>query len=73
MSEKLCVFCKHLEYESGTGGDYPDPAQLSCRKKHKLLPEPGGFFYMQSIYDIDDFRKMILTAETCPDYDAPNK
>ena len=67
MSEKLCVFCEHLIYHSDTGGDYAEPAQLECCKGHQL--RDGGW---QPIYGVEDFRKMILRAETCPDYKQVN-
>lgn len=61
MSEKLCVFCTQLEMDtSGCGGEHPDPANFSCRKQH---------FYLNFFGGLDDFRKEILRAETCPDYD----
>lgn len=62
--EKLCVFCKHLEYDAAGCGEYADPASLSCRKGHRL----AGQGYGQYVYDVADFRAMILTAATCPDY-----
>lgn len=68
MTEKLCVFCNHLEYNSAGCGAYAEPADLECLKGHKLLKEKGMAGW-QSVYSVDDFRKMIVTAETCPDYD----
>jgi hypothetical protein len=62
--EKLCVFCKHLKYSDGGWGDYAEAASLNCKKGRDL--RPSGY---QSVYDVEDFREMILTAQNCPDYD----
>ena len=67
--EKLCVFCIHHEWErpydaSGcpTFGPILDGG-FSCKKKH----------YTESLpYSEDDYRKLLLTAETCKDYTPPN-
>ena len=72
-SEKLCVFCVHLRYQSAGYGEYADPAELYCMKKHQLLCEVGDTFGHQSIYDMDDFRRMIKTAADCPDYSPASK
>lgn len=65
MSERLCLFCKNLRceqprfYESGG-----IPGGFECGKGH---------YEYEMTDDIADFRKLMLTAETCPDYtpDAP--
>jgi hypothetical protein len=64
MAEKLCVFCRHVEMNTrGCHGDYPDPATFECGRGHwSEIPHYGIGFP-------DDFRKVILTAATCPDYD----
>lgn len=62
MSEKLCVFCRHLNFEADQyGGDYPDPVNFHCEKKH---------WQMDLYCDLNEsnFRTLILIAETCPDY-----
>jgi len=64
-TEKLCVFCKALEYDEAGHGEYADPAKLSCAKGHKL----SGRTDTQIIFDIEDFRAMIMTAKNCPDYE----
>lgn len=75
MSEKLCVFCVHLYWDQGgMYGDYPDPSRLVCRKNHLLLPDEGwgdGKFgpREQTVYDVADFREMIVKAKDCPDYE----
>jgi hypothetical protein len=62
MSEKLCVFCRHMkfdktaEYDSG-GGD----ACVSCDKNR--------FNECLLMYSEDGFRELILHAGDCPDYD----
>lgn len=60
MSEKLCVFCKHMsndsydQYESGGGGDY-----FYCKKAH---------FNELSVFIDAEWREVILQAAKCPDY-----
>ena len=74
MSEKLCVFCKHLDWDNGGGNeDYPDPASLTCNKGHKFT-EPDAFMTINDgsttyMFDLDDFRRVIVLAQSCPDYD----
>jgi hypothetical protein len=68
IMEKLCIYCKNLEYEGAGTGDYAEPASLYCKKKHKFLSSAAGFCHSQFIYDIEDFRRMIKTAENCADY-----
>lgn len=60
VAEKLCVFCKNLDFDANQGGAYPDPPNFSCRKRVWNLDFYGN---------LNDFRAMILTAETCPEYD----
>ena len=64
--EKLCVFCTHAEFnDSGCWGDYPDPAKLECHKGHF----EGRYHEVGlPVYDMEDFRKIIVQAESCPDY-----
>jgi hypothetical protein len=63
MSEKLCVFCNHLEFDtSGCHGDYPDPAYMQCTKGHWSVAHNGWKLP-------EEFRASIQTAATCPDYD----
>ena len=65
MSEKLCVFCAHFDwanfeyayYSTLTGGDLV--GGFTCAKGH---------FSDQNPYDTEAFRKLILKAESCPDY-----
>jgi hypothetical protein len=66
------VFCKHLDFYGGGGGEYPEPAALECMKKHDLREKTGWSNY-QSVYDMDDFRAMIVTAKNCPDYSPPDE
>lgn len=62
MSEKLCMFCKHLEFDQTD--QYESGGGISCMSCDK------GHFYQEVLYGhVDaDFRKLILRAETCPDY-----
>lgn len=64
--EKNCMFCNHLEFHGGGYGDYPDPDHLSCAKGHFKGSHWGGEHH---VYDAADFRKIIIKAQTCPDYD----
>lgn len=62
--EKLCAFCRHFgwdldfyDYGGQTGAGLSGGA--SCRKRR----------FEQTIpYDMERFRDILLTAETCPDY-----
>lgn len=56
------MFCKHLEFEHGGYGEYADPSSLSCRKGHF-----GA--YENYVHDEDDFRRIIVRARDCKDYD----
>lgn len=62
MSEKLCMFCKHLEFDQTD--QYESGGGISCMSCDK------GHFYQEVLSGhVDaDFRKLILRAETCPDY-----
>lgn len=70
MSEKLCMFCKHFDFESigytyyspETGGD--SYGGMTCRKNHYCEFRPN---------DTDEFRKTLLKAEKCPDYTLPER
>ena len=67
--ENLCVFCKHFDWErvgyhyysTLTGGDIEGGA--TCKK---------GYYYEEVPCDTEDFRTLILKAETCKDYEPPN-
>ena len=69
MSEKLCIFCNHFRWSAeemwGMGSTLTGPmmegGDASCGKGHGK-----GWGYPQ---DEDDFRKIILTAAKCKDYD----
>jgi hypothetical protein len=62
VSERNCMFCKHLEYEPAGYGEYADPAGLSCRKGHFKA-------WDNFVYNEGDFRKIVVRAVKCPDYD----
>jgi hypothetical protein len=64
MSEKICMFCEHLKYDTGGGYEYADPSQLSCSKGHFDKMGGGKTF----VYDLSDFRRLIVRAADCPDY-----
>ena len=63
--EKLCVFCKKLDFNESSGGDYPDPSTMRCSLGH--------WRDEVTLYTLDDFRKKILIAKSCPDYDEASK
>lgn len=65
MIEKLCVFCEHSYFDdSGSYEDYVDPTTFACRVGHfdKMV---GG---APAVREIEDFRRVIVRAEDCPDY-----
>lgn len=63
MSEKLCVFCKHLELNTfGCYGDYPDPATFECSKGH--WKDVDASYHVST----EEFRARIVTAQTCKEY-----
>lgn len=59
---QTCLFCKHFEFQP----EYPgysewtpgSPLRMSCDRDHWALD------------GIVDFRETMLTAQTCPDYEA---
>ena len=67
--EKLCMFCNHFSWSKeemwGMGSTMTGPmfegGDAACAKGH------GSDWDMPN--SENDFRKIILTAETCPDYD----
>lgn len=63
--EKICMFCVHLEFEDGGYGDYADPASLDCSKGHYGDMRTRG---NNHVYNVADFRRMIVRAATCQDY-----
>lgn len=66
--EKLCIFCKHFDWEGVgytyyselTGGDISGGA--TCMKQHYFEARPRNE---------DQLRDLFLKAETCPDYTPP--
>ena len=63
--EKLCVFCKNLEFNAGGHGTYADPASFKCMKRHPIHDDRNSDAF---VFDVEDFRKIIVHAENCPDY-----
>lgn len=67
MNEKLCIFCKHWEFDGGSP-DYSEytlgwPASMGCRR---------GRYHDLCLHDLGDegeFRQQIQIAETCPEYE----
>ena len=68
MSEHLCIFCKHFdweqisEYTCGNGTCGGTEGGASCKKGHYSEERP---------WDVDDLRKLYLRAESCADYSRP--
>lgn len=68
--EKLCVFCKHFDWESIgytyystlTGGEID--GGMACRKGHY------GHYDKGRPESTEEFRDVILIAQTCKDYEA---
>lgn len=77
MSEKLCVFCKHWCFNGGSPGygemTPPEDASMNCeagRYKNDFFREfPTGFDGQLLHIDEYDFRRILLLAEKCPDYE----
>lgn len=75
MSEKLCVFCTHLDFDTfGCYGRYPDPAYFVCEKGHEMHHRPDKLRNYEppahrAVYSVEDMRAITTTAQTCPDYD----
>ena len=65
IPEKLCMFCNHLEYTRESGGEYSEPPELNCAKGHYKDINWSN----RAVYGWDDFRRMIVRAKDCPDYD----
>lgn len=77
--EKLCVFCKHWEFNGGSPG-YSEMtpgmnASMDCRKRkwadEKRRRWVGGFDITDCMSE-EDFRRLILKARTCPSYEPDN-
>lgn len=76
MSEKLCIFCKHFNWEAeycwGTGssmtGPMMDGGDAMCKKGHYKKYE-----YNNRPTDEKEFREIILRGENCPDYERPKE
>ena len=66
--EKLCVFCKHLDFYNDYGGEYAQGASISCKLGIKLTDDKPSWMTSNTVYDIEDFRKMIVRAKTCKRY-----
>jgi hypothetical protein len=73
MVEKLCVFCQHWDWDGGSQG-YSEmtpgtDASMDCRKGHyKPLHKYSWRLDLLDLHGPDEFRAVILKAETCPDY-----
>lgn len=68
MTEKLCLFCQHFSWSKeemwGMGSEYTGPmfegGDASCGKGHDWpVSYPG---------DENDFRLIVIKAQTCADY-----
>lgn len=69
MSEKLCVFCKHWDFNGGEPG-YSEmtpgiDTSMGCRKG-----KYGRRFRLDDIYSERGFREHIKQAESCDSYEV---
>ena len=65
MSEKLCVFCKHFEFDEGEEGY----SELTPGSDTLMGCDLGKWdHYNLEGFGPDGFRKTILQAESCKDY-----
>lgn len=63
--EKLCIFCEHFGWESISEDDYwGKDGGAFCRKSHFKDERPR---------DEEDLRKVLVNAESCPDYELPSR
>lgn len=69
MSEKLCIFCKHMEFREDDyiHGYIVASAGHKCGKGYWPPQYPGLDTRIEPT-DIKAFRKTILFARDCPDY-----
>lgn len=71
---KLCMFCKHLWFDGGFPGVSDETPHECMKLRCRLLPddckETRKFYKWELEYgsDIEDFRRVMKTAETCMDY-----
>ena len=63
MSERICMFCNHLSFDPGRWSEETnDDPVLACEKDH--------FDYgVEILRKMEDFRRIIIRARDCPDYD----
>jgi hypothetical protein len=65
--EKICMFCPHFDWNDISYYEYSEytvgvDGGATCKKGHFREENPS---------DLDDFRELILRAETCKDYSPP--
>lgn len=68
MSEKLCVFCVHLDLDASYEGGYYEGdcfpyAELQCKKAHWYIKSGSGERFSHK-----NLAEAIQTAKTCSDY-----
>lgn len=71
--EKLCIFCQHFRFNkpyrehTTATGDFDMPGNLKCNRNHldelELCMEDD-----QEFEESFQYRRIILTAKKCPDY-----
>lgn len=71
MSEKLCVFCEHMEFDGGGKGNYAESETMFCMKGRWSGKGSYGGDAVYMDYTLDDFRAVILLAKDCKDYKPP--
>lgn len=65
-TEKLCVFCTNWKFDAGWSGTEitaGDAAEVDCKKGHFKNVRLGMYA------NENEFRKSVLQAVQCPDYE----
>lgn len=65
---KLCVFCKHLYWDYAAGGGGCDTCGWGGEGEAKFICGKGHWRWGE-YDDLKDYRKHLLTALTCKQYD----
>jgi hypothetical protein len=82
MSEKLCVFCEHMEWgiyghSDYYEGDVLNGGQVACGKGHWCMQQEKFDYFWRDGLTPMKFAKgalaeAIQTAKKCPDYQPPD-
>ena len=70
-AEKLCVFCKHLIWDYSAGGGGCETCGYGGEGEAKFVCGKGHWSWGE-YQEIQEYRKNLLTAVTCKEYnEAP--